>query len=211
MMNMASQVQAAIMVMFLQVAGVAAQGADHLHEPGRRAMQVDQLAKVIETRRSIRAFQPRDVPAALVRRLVEAARWAPSAGNQQAWFFWEVRDAALRERLAVAAGGQRMLVEAPVTLLVTIDMERAERHYGRRGRELYAIQDAAAATQNMLLMAHAMGLGACWIGAFDEDAVGALVPHPRLRPVALVAIGYPAQSPAPPQRLPLDAIFDLLE
>ena len=69
--------------------------------------------------------------------------------------------------------------------------------------DLYCLQDVAAAVQNLLLLAHADGLGACWVGAFRERDVARVLTLPRhLRPVALVAVGVPAESPAPPQRRP---------
>jgi nitroreductase len=69
--------------------------------------------------------------------------------------------------------------------------------YGERGRSLYCIQDTAAVTQNILLASHSLGLGTCWIGAFDEEAVKSIVKTPDdMRPVVMIPIGYPAETPA---------------
>ncbi|MDD4810946.1 MAG: nitroreductase family protein, partial [Methanobacterium formicicum] len=77
--------------------------------------------------------------------------------------------------------------------------------YGARGVELYSIQDVSCALENMLLMAHARGLGACWVGAFDEQEVIDLLRIPsQLRPVALVPLGYPDEKPYPPPRRDVD-------
>lgn len=73
--------------------------------------------------------------------------------------------------------------------------------YGARGVELYSIQDVSCALENMLLMAHARGLGACWVGAFDEQEGTDLLEIPsQLRPVALVPLGYPDEKSYPPPR-----------
>src|SRR3990170_390322 len=91
-----------------------------------------------------------------------------------------------------------------------VDLANLQRigKYGPRGRDLYALQDAAAATENLLLAAHAEGLGSVWIGAFDEGAVVRLLDLPRhVRPVALLPIGEPAEDPAAPERLPLSEIL----
>lgn len=113
----------------------------------------------------------------------------------------------MRTALARAALDQEFLAQAPAVLVVCLNYSRITK-YGRRGRDLYAIQDAAAATQNLLLAAHEAGFGATWVGAFDEGAVSRLLGLPNhVRPVALVPIGRPAESPAPPERLPLAEIL----
>jgi len=162
---------------------------------------------LLESRRSVRRFRGEPVDESTELRLVEAASFAPSAGNAQPWSFVRVRAPALREELALAAGSQRLLAQAPLIVVVCADLERARRAYGDRGVSLYCLQDTAAATQNLLLAAHAMGLGGCWVGAFSEhDVARALRLASGLRPVALVALGWPAECPRGPGRRPLEEI-----
>jgi len=164
-----------------------------------------ELLELMKGRRSIRAFDPdKDVSPEVVDRLLEAAVWAPSAGNVEPWRFVVVRDQVLRRALARAAYGQSFVGEAPVVIAVAADLDRAAQAYRDRGRELYAVQDTAAAIQNILLLAHAMGYGTCWVGAFNErEAAEALRLEPGLRPVALIPLGVPAEVPGPPPRRPL--------
>jgi SagB-type dehydrogenase family enzyme len=135
-----------------------------------------------------------------VRRIVQAAIRAPSAGNRQPWHFVIVRREQVRERLAKAAGGQDFLVQAPVVIVVCTDPERSAARYGDRGRSLYCIQDTAAAAEHILLTATALGLGSCWVGAFDDSAVaGALQLSATLHPVAMIPLGVPARPAQPPR------------
>lgn len=164
------------------------------------------LTDVIRSRRSVRAFRSDPVPETLLRELVELANWAPSAGNLQARDFILIRDDATRNAIARVAD-QQELAQAPVDVVVCTNASRITK-YGERGRELFMIQDAAAATENLLLAAHERGLGAVWMGSFDEDAVRKILKIPRhVRPVTLVALGWPAEEPAPPERLPLEDLL----
>ncbi len=164
------------------------------------------LSSLIRSRRSIRAFTGKPVPEPLLQELVELANWAPSAGNLQARDFIVVRDADTRRALARAAD-QVELEQADAVLVVCTNARRIGK-YGARGRELFAVQDAAAATQNFLLAAYDSGLGTVWMGSFDEEAVRRILGIPGYaRPVALVAVGWPAEKPPPPERLPLTEIL----
>ncbi len=166
------------------------------------------LSSLIRARRSIRAFRDAPVPEPLLRELVDLANWAPSAGNLQARDFIVVRDADTRRRLARAAE-QVELAQAPVVIVACTNASRIAK-YGQRGRDLFMIQDAAAATENLLLAAHERGLGAVWMGSFDEEAVCEILAIPRhARPVTLVALGWPAEAPATPERLPLSDVLHL--
>jgi len=118
-----------------------------------------QIPEMIRERRSIRAFSDREVPEKEAELLVEAACLAPSAGNRQPWEFVIVRDDENKRRLAEAAYGQYFIAEAPVVFVVCADPGRSASRYGRRGTELYCLQDTSAAVQNLLLTAKANGLG----------------------------------------------------
>ncbi len=159
---------------------------------------------LFQSRFSCRVFGPEPVPLATVERLLEAARWAPSAGNVQATRFVVVTRLEARQKLAEAAFGQRFIADAPVVFVVCALPEVVGRQYGDRGRELYCIQDAAAATENLLLAATVHGLGSCWIGAFHERAVAKALSLERdWRPVALVPVGRVRKGPSQRCRLPL--------
>lgn len=164
------------------------------------------ILDTIKKRRSIRRFRPDPVPAEVLRQLVEAACWAPSAGNLQPWRFYVVTDPAAKQALAAAAA-QEFVAMAPAVIVVCAVPERSASRYRDRGRLLYCLQDTAAAAQNLLLAATAMDLGACWVGAFREDEVArGLGLPPGERPVVLVPVGYPAASPQPPRRRSLEEV-----
>ena len=158
--------------------------------------------EAINGRRSVRAYSSEEVSEEDVERLVEAARLAPSAGNIQPWEFVIVTNAETKRRLADAALRQTFIEEAPVVIVVCANVARSSWRYGSRGANLYCLQDTAAATENLLLAAHALGLAACWVGAFREDEAGKALKTPRdVRPVAIVPVGHPADKPrAPPKR-----------
>ncbi len=165
-----------------------------------------ELRKALRTRRSVRLFRSAPIPDGVLRDLLELANWAPSAGNLQSRDFVVVRDETARHALASAALDQEYVAQAPVDVVVCANLRRVSK-YGERGRQLYAVQDAAAATQNLLLAAHDAGLGGVWVGAFDEEAVRNLLGLPDyVRPVAIVPLGHPAGEPEPSDRLPLDRV-----
>jgi len=149
--------------------------------------------EVIERRHSIREFDTaREVPAEAVQKILETAIQSPSGGNCQPWHFVVVGDSAARQALATAAHGQQTLRQAPVVIAVCSDPGRSAAYYGRRGQDLYALLDAGAAAVHILLAATAQELGSCWISAFDDDAVARSLRLPEhLRPIALIALGYP--------------------
>lgn len=158
-------------------------------------------------RRSIRNFKQQQVEIEVVETLIEAARWAPSAGNVQPWEFIIVYSDKSRQELSKAALGQKVLEQAPVVIVVCVDEGRAEESYGLRGKTLYCLQDTGAAIQNMLLIARAMELGTCWVGAFDEAQVRLVINAPAcMRPVALVPVGVPNEAPKARSRRPLNEI-----
>jgi nitroreductase len=167
-----------------------------------------ELSEAIKGRRSIRAFKKQDVPEEIVEKLIDAASWAPSAGNIQPWEFVIVRKPAVKKRLAQAALNQEFVEEAPVVIVVCADEERSSMGYSFRGRTLYCIQDTAAATQNILLTAYSLGLGACWIGAFNEDEAKKAVNAPEgIRPVAIIPVGYANEAPSQRDRRPISQIM----
>ncbi|NLK07997.1 MAG: nitroreductase family protein [Firmicutes bacterium] len=168
---------------------------------------------VIKGRRCIREFANEPVSEKLVRGLLDAARYAPSAGNRQAWFFYVVKSQAVKAKLAKAALGQSFLKDAPINIVVCAEPDTSASRYGSRGAELYCLQDTAAAVQNILLSAHGFGLAACWVGAFDENAVkNALDMAQNRRPVAIIPVGYTGLETPPeaPARREIDSISKIV-
>jgi nitroreductase len=163
--------------------------------------------EAIKKRRSIRAYADEKVSDNDVERLIEAARWAPSAGNIQPWEFVIVKDMETKRKLSDATLNQTFIEKAPVVIVVCADLNRSSRGYGSRGENLYSIQDTAAATENILLAAQELGLATCWVGAFHENEVAKAVKAPRnMRPVAIVTVGHPAEEPTAPHKRSVDEI-----
>lgn len=147
----------------------------------------------IHTRRSIRKYQDRPVPEELVQKLLAAAMSAPSARNAQPWQFVVIDDRSMLAEIAQINPNSQMASKAPLAILVCGDLA-LEKSPG------YWVVDCAAAVQNILLAAHALGLGAVWTGVYPRDRrmeglrrlvglPGPIVPH------SLVVLGYPAEQP----------------
>ncbi len=187
-------------------------------------MEVDQaMLAVIRGRRSIRRYQDRPVPRSLIEQLLEAARWAPSAHNRQPWRFVVIEAAARKAGLA-ASMGERLRVDltadglppdaierqvrrsherittAPLVIvffLILAEMDRYPDPRRQDAERTMAVQSVALAVQNMLLLAHAQGLGACWMCAplFCPDVVRAELNLPAdWIAQGLLTVGYPAEA-----------------
>lgn len=152
--------------------------------------------EAVKTRQSIRAFQSRPVEEEKMNRIIEAVNLAPSAGDLQAYQI-VVKDSRRKNELAKAAHGQSFVAEAPVCLIFLAYPERSSRKYGRRGSDLYCLQDATIAVSYAQLAATALELASTWVGAFDGEAVAKVVEAPRSkRPIAILPIGYGGETPA---------------
>jgi nitroreductase len=153
--------------------------------------------ELIRTRRSVRTYTPHAVEAEKLDAILAAANAAPSAGNLQAYEILVVRDAATRRDLVRAALGQECLAQVPVVLAFFANPERSGARYRQRGAQLYSLQDATIACAYAQLAATALGLATVWVGAFDDaTVVQVLGAQPGWRPVALLPLGYAAESPA---------------
>ncbi|MFC1800428.1 nitroreductase family protein [Nanoarchaeota archaeon] len=160
----------------------------------------------IKTRRSIRKYKPVPVPRALVAKVVDAGRFAPSSGNLQNWKFIVVTDEGLKKAIAEACLEQYWMEKASVHIVMVAEPDKAKRFYGKRGM-LYTTQNIAAATENMLLCAHSIGLGACWVGAFDEGKIATIVHVPNeYRIQAVITVGYADEVPPEPTKYHLEMV-----
>jgi nitroreductase len=163
-----------------------------------------EFEELVRKRGMVRAFRPDPVPDELIQKLLGNAVRAPSAGNLQPWEFIVVRDDESKRRLAKAALSQMFLAEAPVVIVTCRDVERNAWSYGDRGRHFYSLSDVSCATMMILLTAGNEGLGACWVGAYRDEEVSRILGLPeRVRPVALVSVGWPAEESTATERIPL--------
>jgi nitroreductase len=166
-----------------------------------------QFFDVIEARRSVRAFAAAEVERDKLDRILATARLAPSAGDLQAYQIVVIDGHETMAALAAAAFGQGFIAEARVVLVFCASPARSEAKYGERGARLYCLQDATIAACYAQLAAAAQGLASCWVGAFDEARVAAVLRLPAgLRPLTLMPIGHAAEAPERPPRRSLDAL-----
>jgi F420 biosynthesis protein FbiB-like protein len=191
---------------------------------------------LIRTRRSIRRYQSKPVAPEVLRRILEAGTWAPSAHNRQPWRFVVLTDSEQREALATTMGNllrtsrladgddftdvERDVARsyaritsaaaAIVAFLTMEDMDVYPDPKRARAEELMAVQGVAMAVQNILVAAHSEGLGACWMCAplFCQEEVGAALGVPsRWQAQALLTLGVPASKGKPPVRRPVDEVL----
>jgi nitroreductase len=161
------------------------------------------VSDAIAARQSVREYEDRAIEPDKLARVLEATRLAPSASNRQEWRFVVVRDQELRQNLAEAAGGQAFVGQAPV---VIVACAVGTDHLMPCGLPSFSI-DVAIALDHLSLVAVEEGLGTCWIGAFDQEKVKALLGIPDdVCVVELMPLGYPADEPRPKQRMGLDEI-----
>jgi nitroreductase len=160
----------------------------------------DEKLKFILGRRSIRVYAPGQVSESEITRLLQAAMAAPSAVAKDPWRFVVIRKKETLSAIAVALPNGAMLATAPLGIIVCGDLDAAH------DRQLsYLLQDCSAAIENLLLCAHALGLGACWLGIHPrEDRVRRLKEILALPtaviPVAGIAIGRPGEEKEPRTR-----------
>lgn len=172
------------------------------------------ILDIIKNRRSVREFKDQEIPESAIDVLIEALRWAPSAGNLQSRKFYFVFNEGTRNKLAQAGLKHdfvSFIARAPLVIVACADRRIASR-YGDRGLRLYCIQDTAASVQNLLLAAYELGLGTCWVGAFKEEKVREILNLPEnLWPVAIVPVAYPARTPKAPDRVPMTDAVELVQ
>lgn len=193
---------------------------------------------LLKNRRSIREYTPKNVSEKVLDVILEAAIWAPSAHNAQPWRFVVIRDSALKLKLAeaiayrwksdlakngiskkdresLAGTSVKRFSSAPIVIVSCLTMMEMNHYPDKRRQQIESImgvQSVAAAIENMLLAAHAMGLGACWFCAplFCMETVRKVLKlPPDFEPQALITLGYPAERPLPPLRKPLNEIVHL--
>ncbi len=182
---------------------------------------MSKIIKAIKDRRSIRKYVPKQVSTEDIKEMLEAARWAPSAHNAQPWRFIVLEKASVKEELSEAmakawdadlikdgakieASKRKANVErfanAPALILACLSLENMRKFNDAKRKKCerdLAMQSLGAAIQNLLLMVHAKGLGACWFSApsFCKQTVRKALKIPKnIEPQALIAVGYPAEK-----------------
>lgn len=159
---------------------------------------------VIKGRFSVRSYTPEPISDSDLNTILEAARLSQSAKNFQDWRFIVVKDEEMRKKLVQAARNQLFVGEAPVVIVCCgVNTE----YVMTCGQHTYNL-DMAIAMENMCLVAYELNLGTCWLGAFYEDQVKALlgIPKEGMRVVGLLTVGHPAVQAPEKRRDPLEAI-----
>lgn len=157
---------------------------------------------VIKTRRSVRRFDGTRIPGECMQQILEAGRWAPSGANSQPWRFIVVTEKeklkSIAERCYYKVFKSRHVGEASAVAVICADPFT--------GSQTYTI-DVAIAGTNMTLMATSLGIGSCWIGAFEEQNLKNMLNIPdKLKIIALIAFGYEVGKASVTPRLPLSSI-----
>jgi nitroreductase len=159
------------------------------------------ILNLLRSRRSIRAYQDKPISQDLLLQILEAGRWVPTGANLQPWHFIVVTDPETRKEIGKGARfffiKSPHVEKAPVVLILGFDKRKGK--YGR--------YDATLAGGNMMTMATSLGLGTCWIGAFDEKKVKEILEIPEsIEVIALITLGYPEEKVEIPPRVELEKI-----
>lgn len=155
------------------------------------------VADAIKTRKSVRSWLDTPVQPEVLRQLMEQVRLAPSARNDQEWRFVLVTDPETRRGLSDAARGQKFVAEAPVVVVACAETDRRLMSCGH----LSFLVDVAIALDHLTLAAVEMGLGTCWVGAFDAQKARDVLGIPaEIEVIMLMPLGYPRDDSAEPKR-----------
>ena len=161
------------------------------------------VSAAIKGRRSVRSYKNLEIEDDKIDKILEAGRLSPSANNRQEWKFIVVKNVETKKKLSRAAMNQSFIGQAPVVLAACATESKAVMSCGH---PTYAV-DLSIAFAYMLLQAYELGLGTCWIGAFNEDEVKSVLGVPKdVRVVALSPLGYPATNTIARSRKRLDEI-----
>ena len=160
--------------------------------------------EAIVQRRSIRKYKNREVEEEKLQKILESARISPSAANRQEWKFLVVKNQEARDKLIEAVKGQKFVGEAPVTIVAcSTESEKVM----PCGQLAYPV-DLSIAVSFMILEAVELGLGTCWLGAFNEGKVKKILDIPEeIRVPAMFTLGYADENPGPRPRKNLDEVM----
>lgn len=172
--------------------------------------------QAIESRRSVRKFKEQEVSDEILMKILNAGRLAPTGGNMQPWEFIVVREKEAIEKIVEttyigfkkeSSNRQNWIKTAPVLIVVCCDYKRTVARYGEAGKKI-AFVDTAAAIENMILSAVALGLGSCWVCGYDEKELSKLLSIPEsVELAAVLPLGYPESVPSSPNKFSLEEII----
>jgi nitroreductase len=167
-----------------------------------------EFEEVVRKRRMIRQYdEGKQISDEIIMKLIRNAHRAPSAGHTQVQEFIIVKDPETKSKLRMAAVNQEYVEKAPVLIVVCSNVSRSVARYGRRAKEFYSIIDAAFASMIILLTAVNERLGACFVGAFEDNKVSGILQLPKdVRPVGIICIGCPEERPKQLNRIDLKAL-----
>ena len=153
--------------------------------------------EVVRKRKMIREYDldRQQIPDEIITKLIKNAHKAPSAGHTQVQEFIIVKDISIKKKLRKAAVNQEYVEKAPVLIVVCSNTSRSIGRYGSRGKEFYSVIDGAFASMLILLTAVNEGIGACFVGAFQDNKVSEILELPKdVRPIGIICIGYPSSD-----------------
>ena len=164
--------------------------------------------EVVLSRRSVRRYKDEKVSEELMEKLLRAGMCAPSAHNEQPWHFIVISDRGILDEIPKIHPYAKMLNEASIAICVC-----ADHNLEKDPSADYWVQDCSASTENILIAAHSLGLGACWLGvhprAERKQAIGKLLKLPdNIMAFSIIAIGYPAEEKEPAQRFKPERIHN---
>ncbi|MBD3204951.1 hypothetical protein GF319_01245 [Candidatus Bathyarchaeota archaeon] len=173
-----------------------------------------EFKELVRKRRSIHYFTDQTVSLDSIEYVIDAARWAPSAGNAQPTRFIVVRDEEIREGIWKSTTGiegimpQNFIKKAPINIVVVTDTEAYRGKQSRIRSDLFSIQDSSAAIMNLLLAAANLNMGACWVGMFREEPLRELFNlPPHIKPVAIIPFGHTKSKEKPRKRKSIKEII----
>lgn len=164
-----------------------------------------EMMDAIFGRRSVRNFTDQPIPREIIRKVLQAAVYAPTGGNVQSWRFVVLEGLASINMIKAVSPG--LLGNPPALIVIATDRAWAFDKGGELGRDVLTVMDAAMAAQNILLAAYNFGLGSCPIKSFNVPGLQKLLNLPEhIFPELEVSLGYPARAPVAPKRRPLDEV-----
>jgi nitroreductase len=163
---------------------------------------------VVKKRKMIREYQQdRQIPTNVINKLLRNAHRSPSAGHTQVQEFIIVIDPVTKRQLCQASLGQRQVEDAPLLIVVCSNTSRSVNRYRKRGTEFYSVIDGAFASMIILLSAVNEGIGASFVGAFEDHKVEKILGLPaHVKPIGIIALGYPAEKPERLQRINMHSL-----
>jgi nitroreductase len=162
--------------------------------------------EVVRKRKMIREYQQdSQIPTEIINKLLKNAHRSPSAGHTQVQEYIVVIDPITKKKLCQASLGQSQVEDASVLIIVCANTSRSVIRYGKRGTDFYSIIDGAFASMIILLSAINEGIGASFIGAFEDNRIVKILGLPvHVKPIGIIALGYPAEKPERFERIELD-------